>query len=165
MTPRTAAFDGGHPVTAGCEKLWHFDHERLPVKGELDPLHAARWGEIYPDLSTPSLWPALYAWAEDGSHVTDTSDMPVAAEFYDRFQGVGGGAGTITPLATAKTQACGRDGQSSRSDTSTGANSARRPAKAMAWSGHQTTAPTVDKCMCSAITELSDDRVTGLFLH
>ena len=80
--------DGDYPATPGCEELWCFDHEWLPVKGELDPLEATRWGDLYNELGSSSLWPALCAWVEEGIHVTDIDSMPITSEFIDKFQGL-----------------------------------------------------------------------------
>lgn len=72
---------------AGCEELWVFDHEHLPVSGELDPVTAAAWGELYDDLGD-ALWPGLCAWVETGSYVTGGDGMPSYAHFEDAYAGI-----------------------------------------------------------------------------
>ncbi|MBF6271294.1 antirestriction protein ArdA [Nocardia farcinica] len=69
------------------EELWVFDHEHLPTDGELDPVTASKWGELYDQLDDPSLWPALCAWVRSGDHVEDGDGMPSLGDFEERFCG------------------------------------------------------------------------------
>lgn len=69
------------------EELWVLDHEHLPVDGELDPLTAARWGELYDELDSPELWPALCAWVRSGSYVEDGDGLPSITDFTERYAG------------------------------------------------------------------------------
>ncbi|MCZ4579419.1 antirestriction protein ArdA [Gordonia amicalis] len=69
------------------EELWCFDHEGIPVSGELDPLTAARWGQLYDELDDPSQWPALCAWVRSGDHVEDGDGIPSLSDFTERFCG------------------------------------------------------------------------------
>ena len=69
------------------EELWVFDHENLPVRGELDPLTAAEWGRVYTEVG-PEHWPALCAWVESGNYVTEgDTDLPSISDFEDSYQG------------------------------------------------------------------------------
>ena len=69
------------------EELWVFDHEHLPVDGELDPLTAARWGELYDELDSPELWPAFCAWVRSGDFVEDGDGLPSLSDFTERYAG------------------------------------------------------------------------------
>ena len=69
------------------DELWCFDHENLPVRGELDPLAAADWGRVYTEVG-PEHWPALCAWVESGDYVAEgTGDLPSISDFEERYQG------------------------------------------------------------------------------
>lgn len=77
----------GRPIRPEShEELWVFDHEHLPVDGELDPVTASKWGELYDELS-PELWPAFCAWVRSGSYVEDGDGMPSLSDFTERFCG------------------------------------------------------------------------------
>ena len=66
---------------------WVFDHENIPVRGELDPLAAAEWGRVYTEVG-PEHWPALCAWVESGDYVAEgTGDLPSISDFEERYQG------------------------------------------------------------------------------
>ena len=67
---------------AECEELWVFDHENIPVRGELDPLAAAAWGRVYTEVG-PEHWPALCAWVESEG----TGDLPSISDFEERYCG------------------------------------------------------------------------------
>ena len=72
---------------AECEELWVFDHENIPVRGELDPLTAAAWGrcltEVYKHFR-----PALVAWVRSGDYVAEgNSELPCIPDFIDRYCG------------------------------------------------------------------------------
>lgn len=85
VTP--ADVHGGDPVDESCEELWCFDHENIPVRGELDPMVAQDWGDAYEEAGT-TLWPAVMAWAESGCHATvGDSDIPSIANFMERYCG------------------------------------------------------------------------------
>ena len=72
---------------AECEELWVFDHENIPVRGELDPLAAAAWGQVYTEVD-PEHWPALCAWVESGDYVAEgNSGLPSISEFEDIYLG------------------------------------------------------------------------------
>ena len=70
-------------------ELWVFDHENIPVRGELDPLAAAEWGRVYTEVG-PEHWPALCAWVESGDYVaegTGLDALPSISDFEERYQG------------------------------------------------------------------------------
>ena len=78
----------GRPIRPEThEELWCFDHEGIPVDGELDPLTAARWGQLYDQLDDPSQWPAVCAWVRGGSYVEDGDGMPSLSDFTERYCG------------------------------------------------------------------------------
>lgn len=71
----------------GCEELWCFDHEYLPVSGELSPWEAAQWGRRLAEVE-PHLRGALRAWVDSGCYVAEgRGNLPVVAEFEDRYCG------------------------------------------------------------------------------
>lgn len=72
---------------AGCEELWCFDHENIPVTGELSPHAAARWGEALAAVEE-RLRLALAAWVETGDYVAEgDSDVPSITDFEERYCG------------------------------------------------------------------------------
>ena len=72
---------------AECEELWVFDHENIPVRGELDPLAAAEWGRVYTEVG-PEHWPPLCAWVESGAYVAEgRGDLPSISDFEERYCG------------------------------------------------------------------------------
>ncbi|MCD2143710.1 antirestriction protein ArdA [Gordonia paraffinivorans] len=78
----------GRPIRPEThEELWCFDHEGIPVDGELSPMEATRWGECYDQLDDPSLWPALCAWVRSGDHVEDGDGLPSIPDFTERYAG------------------------------------------------------------------------------
>ena len=78
---------GAHSRADSHDKLWVFDHENIPVRGELDPLTAAEWGRVYTEVG-PEHWPALCAWVESGDYVAEgTGDLPSISDFEERYQG------------------------------------------------------------------------------
>ena len=69
------------------EELWVFDHENIPVRGEMDPLTAAAWGRCLAEVDE-RLRPALCAWVESGNYVTEgDTDLPSISDFEDSYQG------------------------------------------------------------------------------
>ena len=78
---------GAHSRADSHDELWCFDHENLPVRGELDPLAAADWGRVYTEVG-PEHWPALCAWVESGDYVAEgTGDLPSISDFEERYCG------------------------------------------------------------------------------
>lgn len=71
----------------GCEELWCYDHEGLPVRGELSPAETARWAERLSEVDE-TLRTALFAWVESGCHATDPdSGLPDVADFHEKYRG------------------------------------------------------------------------------
>ena len=78
---------GAHSRADSHDELWCFDHENLPVRGELDPLTAAAWGRVYTEVG-PEHWPALCAWVESGNYIAEgTGDLPSISDFEERYCG------------------------------------------------------------------------------
>ena len=78
---------GAHSRADLHGELWVFDHENIPVRGELDPLAAAEWGRVYTEVG-PEHWPALCAWVESGDYVAEgTGDLPSVSDFEERYAG------------------------------------------------------------------------------
>ena len=78
---------GAHSRADSHDELWCFDHENIPVRGELDPLTAAAWGGVYEEAGGEQ-WPAVYAWVESGSYVAEgTGDLPSISDFEERYCG------------------------------------------------------------------------------
>lgn len=78
---------GAHSRADSHDELWCFDHENIPVKGELDPMTAAAWGRCLAEVDE-HLRPALIAWIESGDYVTEgTGDLPSLSDFEERYQG------------------------------------------------------------------------------
>ena len=72
---------------AECEELWVMDHENIPVRGELDPLTAAAWGQCLTEVDE-HLRPALCAWVESGNYVTEgDTDLPSISDFEECYCG------------------------------------------------------------------------------
>ena len=53
-----------HGVPTDHEELWIFDHECMPVRGELDPLTASRWGHVI-EAEHPQWREAYLTWLDD----------------------------------------------------------------------------------------------------
>ncbi|WOC14324.1 antirestriction protein ArdA [Gordonia sp. MP11Mi] len=69
------------------EELWVMDLDGdWPVRREMDPAEAARWGEIYEEVGDDA-WPAFCAWVRSGSYVEDGDGMPSTGDFEERFAG------------------------------------------------------------------------------
>ena len=76
-----------HGAHGAHNELWCFDHENIPVRGELYPLAAAAWGRVYTEVG-PEHWPALCAWVRSGDYVAEgTGDLPSISDFEERYQG------------------------------------------------------------------------------
>lgn len=70
-----------------CEEIWGYDHENIPVQGELDPMTAAAWGNALAEVDE-HLRPALIAWVESGDYVAEgNSDLPCIPDFMERYCG------------------------------------------------------------------------------
>ena len=78
---------GAHSRADSHDELWVMDHENIPVRGEMDPLTAAAWGQVYTEVD-PEHWPALCAWVESGDYVAEgTGDLPSISDFEERYCG------------------------------------------------------------------------------
>ena len=72
---------------AECEELWVFDHENIPVRGEMDPLTAAEWGRCLAEVDEHQR-AALYAWVESGDYIAEgNTDLPSISDFEERYHG------------------------------------------------------------------------------
>lgn len=79
----------GRPIpTNSHEELWCLDTDNIPVDGEMSPMDAALWGEVYDELDSADMWPALCAWVRSGSYTAQgDSDLPVVSDFVDAYRG------------------------------------------------------------------------------
>ena len=78
---------GAHSRADLHDELWVFDHENIPVRGELDPLTAAEWGRVYTEVG-PEHWPPLCAWVESGNYIAEgNTDLPSISDFEERYCG------------------------------------------------------------------------------
>ena len=76
-----------HPLAEGCEEMWVFDVDGLPVNEEMDPLTAARWGNLL-NFIDERLQPAFYAWIEAGAASLDEDGLPDPKAFEEAFVNV-----------------------------------------------------------------------------
>ena len=72
------------------DELWVMDLDGdWPVRREMDPTEAARWGEIHEEVG-PERWPALCAWVRSGSYIAEgDTDFPVLSDFEEAYCGSG----------------------------------------------------------------------------
>ena len=78
---------GAHSRADSHDELWVFDHENIPVRGEMDPITAAAWGRCLAKVDE-QLRPALCAWVESGDYVAEgTGDLPSVSDFEERYCG------------------------------------------------------------------------------
>ena len=78
---------GAHSRADSHDELWVFDHENIPVRGEMDPLTAAAWGQCLAEVDE-HFRPALCAWVESGDYVAEgTGDLPSISDFEERYCG------------------------------------------------------------------------------
>lgn len=70
------------------DELWVMDLDGdWPVRREMDPTEAAKWGEIYTEVGD-SQWPALCAWVRSGSYISEgDSDFPSLSDFEEAYAG------------------------------------------------------------------------------
>ena len=79
----------GHDVNhriRGCDELWVFDHEHIPVRGEMDPLRAAEWGARITEVPAEQR-AAFIAWARTDDRVLDAENLPSISAFNERYRG------------------------------------------------------------------------------
>ena len=78
---------GAHSRDDSHDELWCFDHENIPVRGEMDPLTAGAWGRCLAEVDE-YFRPALCAWVESGDYVAEgNTDLPSISDFEERYQG------------------------------------------------------------------------------
>ncbi|MGO1539793.1 MAG: antirestriction protein ArdA [Leucobacter sp.] len=71
----------------GCEELWCFDGDDMPVHREMSPNEAAEWGRVFDEVDEHQR-AALYAWVASGDYVSeDTGNLPVVSDFQERYCG------------------------------------------------------------------------------
>ena len=71
----------------GCEELWCFDADNVPVTTEMGLADAAAWGEVFEEVGQ-TLWPALCAWVASGSYMAQgDTDLPCVEDFTERYCG------------------------------------------------------------------------------
>ncbi|MCT2149574.1 antirestriction protein ArdA [Dermabacter vaginalis] len=75
-----------HPQQEGCEELWVFDVDGIPVSEEMSPLEAANWGNLLNSVDE-LLQPAFYAWIGAGAASYDEGGLPDPKAFEEAFVG------------------------------------------------------------------------------
>ena len=73
-----------HPLTDGCEELWVFDVDGLPVSEEMDPLTAAKWGNLLNTIDE-KLQPSFFAWITSCAPSLDEDGLPDPEAFEEAF--------------------------------------------------------------------------------
>ncbi len=73
-----------HPLQEGCEEMWCFDVDGMPVNEEMDPLTAARWGNLLSFIDE-KLQPSFFAWIEAGAVSYGSDGMPDPQAFEEAF--------------------------------------------------------------------------------
>lgn len=72
---------------AGCEELWCFDIDDMPLHREMSPTEAAEWGRVVEEVDE-HLCQALFAWVRSGDYVAEgTGDLPSISDFEERYAG------------------------------------------------------------------------------
>ena len=61
---------GAHSRADSHDELWCFDHECIPVSGELSPMEAVKWGEVFGAVPKDDR-AALYAWVDSGAYAAE----------------------------------------------------------------------------------------------
>lgn len=78
---------GSYSRADSHDELWVFDHEYLPVTGELSPHDAALWAKVIIEVEECQR-PALYAWVLTGDYVAQgNGDLPSISDFEERYAG------------------------------------------------------------------------------
>lgn len=73
-----------HPLQEGCEELWCFDVDGLPIDEEMAPMTAAKWGNLLNSVDE-RLQPSFFAWIEAGAVSYDEDELPDPKAFEDAF--------------------------------------------------------------------------------
>ena len=78
----------GRPIPANThEELWCLDTDNIPVDGEMSPMDAGEWGEVYEEVGT-EMWPAICAWVLSGNYTAQgDGDLPVVGDYEERYCG------------------------------------------------------------------------------
>lgn len=72
---------GKSEMTDYCEEIWVYDHENIPVKGEISVRGAEEWFDRYESLEDTDDWPAYCAWVD-----ADNSDGDIE-KFIEAYEG------------------------------------------------------------------------------
>lgn len=77
-----------HGRPSSHEELRCLDLESFPEgTGEMSPMNAVPWGELFADLQDEDHWEPLVKWYESGGHVECSDDAPDYSSFLDHYQG------------------------------------------------------------------------------
>lgn len=72
----------------GCEEMWCYDVSGLPQNKEMSPEQALGWAEVYDDLGSDELWPALCSWVNSGYWVEiGNTGLPSISSFEEAYEG------------------------------------------------------------------------------
>lgn len=71
-------------LSDACEELWVFDVDGMPVNEEMDPMIAARWGNLINGVEE-NLQPSFLAWIASGAASLDDDELPDPQAFEDAF--------------------------------------------------------------------------------
>lgn len=74
------------PLFTDHQELWCFDHEDIPVQGELSPTSAAMWGRTIERIDE-NLRPAFLAWISEGLHPGPEEEDTLVQDFQEAYQG------------------------------------------------------------------------------
>ena len=75
-------------LTEDCEEMWCYDIVGLPLNEEMSPEQALGWTEVYDDLGSDELWPALCGWVKSGYWVeVGNTGLPSIASFEEAYKG------------------------------------------------------------------------------
>lgn len=73
-----------HPQEDTCEEMWVFDTDGIPVNEEMDPMTAARWGNLL-NFIDEKLQPSFFAWISSGAASLDEDGLPDPEAFEEAF--------------------------------------------------------------------------------
>lgn len=77
---------GAQPVQSGCEEIWVFDYDNLPLRGECSPHDAARLAAVFEEVPEHER-EAFRIWVLSGEHVEDGEGLPSVGDFEERYCG------------------------------------------------------------------------------
>lgn len=84
ITPEDVHNGVSTPVGEAHDELWCFDHDCMPMSGEIAPSDAVAWGERYAELDDGDWWPYL-RWCRDV--LDEVTTPPDAEEFRIAWRG------------------------------------------------------------------------------